>query len=117
MKSALPQPSQEAKESPLRAGPGSATATAAWGNAGSLRFMRLLLVYAALAALLYFALRNAPLTEILNAVGQLQLSQLAVLFLLNALVIAAMTARWWVIVRAENPGMPFLPMIRYRLAV
>ena len=28
-----------------------------------------------------------------------------------------MTARWWIILRAENPGIPFLQLVRYRLAV
>ena len=28
-----------------------------------------------------------------------------------------MTARWWIIVRAENPSVPFLPMVGYRLSV
>ncbi|HSL28421.1 MAG TPA: lysylphosphatidylglycerol synthase transmembrane domain-containing protein [Anaerolineales bacterium] len=114
MKSRLPQPSAEVRESALGAGPAAAPEL---GNPAFFRFTRRLLIYTALAALLYFALRNAPLTEIFTALGQLKIHQLGILFLLNALVIAAMTARWWVIVRAENPGVPFLPMIRYRLAV
>jgi glycosyltransferase 2 family protein len=28
-----------------------------------------------------------------------------------------MTARWWIIVHAENPSVPFLPLIGYRLSV
>ena len=35
----------------------------------------------------------------------------------TAAVILAMTARWWIILRADNPGIPFWPLIRYRLAV
>jgi uncharacterized protein (TIRG00374 family) len=75
------------------------------------------LIYFALAALLYFALRNAPLSEIWATMRQLRLWQIGVIFLINAFVIGAMTARWWTIVRAESPGMPFLPLVRYRLAV
>lgn len=70
-----------------------------------------------LASLLFFALRNAPLPEIWNALTHLKLWQIGVLLLLNAAVIALMTARWWVIVHAENPSVPFLPLIGYRLAV
>jgi uncharacterized protein (TIRG00374 family) len=81
------------------------------------RVFRFTALYSILAVLLYLALHNAPLTEIWNAISQLTLSQIGSLFLLNALVIAAMTARWWVIVRAENPAIPFLTLIRYRLAV
>ncbi len=42
---------------------------------------------------------------------------LARLLELNILVLVAMTARWWVILDAENPGIPFLQLVRYRLAV
>jgi uncharacterized protein (TIRG00374 family) len=28
-----------------------------------------------------------------------------------------MTARWWIIVRAESPSVPFLPLVGYRLSV
>lgn len=70
-----------------------------------------------LIILLYLALRNAPLTEILQTLGELQLWQIALILVVNALVIAAMTSRWWIIVRAENPSLPFLPLVGYRLSV
>jgi len=81
------------------------------------RLFRLFVVYSILAVLLYLALRNAPFIDIWNTLRQLQLSQLAILFAINALVILCMTARWWVIVRAETPAVPFLPLIRYRLSI
>jgi uncharacterized protein (TIRG00374 family) len=70
-----------------------------------------------LVVLLYLALRNAPLSEILDSLQQLHLSQIFIILILNALVILCITARWWIIVRAENPSMPFLPMVGYRLSV
>lgn len=70
-----------------------------------------------LAALLYFALRNAPLLEIWQTLKQLTFQQIAIVLFLNALVITLMTARWWIIVRAENPSVPFIPLIGYRLSV
>ena len=70
-----------------------------------------------LAALLYFALRNAPLTEIWQALKRLQLWQIALILVINAIVIGLMTTRWWIIVRAENPSVPFLPLMGYRLSV
>lgn len=79
--------------------------------------IRLLVLYSILIALLYFALRNAPLLDIWNALRQLQVWQVGILLVINAGVILAMTARWWIILRAENPAIPFLPLIRYRLAV
>lgn len=70
-----------------------------------------------LAVLLYFAIRNAPLTEIWSTLRQLQLWQIGFLLVINAFVILLMTARWWIIVRAENPSIPFWPLVGYRLSV
>lgn len=86
------------------------------GNQRS-KHWRTLIIYLVLFALLYFALRNAPFNEIWNALAQLRVSQLGILFVINAAVIFSMAARWWVIVRAENPSVPFLPLVKYRLAV
>ena len=74
------------------------------------RILRLLWVLV-LAGLLYFALRNAPLIEIWNTLKQLTFQQIAIILALNILVIIAMTARWWIIVHAENPSVPFLPLV------
>ena len=76
-----------------------------------------LAIYAFLVALLYFALRNAPFIEIWEALSELELWQIGLILLINALVITCMTARWWIIVHADNPAVPFLPMIGYRLSV
>ena len=81
------------------------------------RALRVLAVYSLLGLLLYLALRNAPFSEIRNALKGLQLSQIATLLIINVVVITAMTARWWIIVRAENPSIPFFALIGYRLSV
>jgi uncharacterized protein (TIRG00374 family) len=81
-----------------------------------LRALRIFTVYAILALLLWWASRNVPLAEIWNTLKRLQPWQLVLLLSLNALVIALMTARWWIIVRAENWHVPFLPLIGYRLS-
>ena len=70
-----------------------------------------------LTGLLYFALRNVPLIDIWNTLKRLQLSQIGIILIINTLVIGLMTARWWIIVRAENPSIPFLPLVGYRLSV
>lgn len=70
-----------------------------------------------LVGLLYFALRNAPLIEIWNTLKTLKASQVVLILVINALVIGLMTARWWIIVHAENPSVPFLPLVGYRLSV
>jgi glycosyltransferase 2 family protein len=80
------------------------------------RFTRLAWILI-LAALLYWALRNAPLIEIWESLKLLKLWQIGVLLILNAAVIALMAARWWIIVHAENSSVPFLPLIGYRLSV
>ena len=80
------------------------------------RGIRTFAVYIILAALLWWALRNIPLGEIWTTLRQMQLWQIILLLSLNALVIALMTARWWIIVRAENRQIPFLPLTGYRLS-
>lgn len=70
-----------------------------------------------LAALLYWALRNAPLAEIWVAICRLQAWQIAVLLLLNALVYLLVTLRWWIIVQAEARRVPYFPLLAVRLAV
>jgi hypothetical protein len=81
------------------------------------RVLRAVLIYLVLFALLYFAVRNAPLAEIWNSLRQLRLWQIGIIFVLNAVVVAAIALRWWAIVRADNPGVPVLPLIGYRLSV
>ena len=83
----------------------------------NLRVIRTFVVYSVLAFLLWWALRSVPFIEIWNALRGLELWQIGILLILNALVLASMTARWWVILRAETPNIPFLQLLRYRLAV
>jgi glycosyltransferase 2 family protein len=70
-----------------------------------------------LAVLLYFALRNAPLAEILQVLKQLQFWQLVVLGVINIAIYALITLRWWIIVRAESKAVPYLPLLAVRIAV
>jgi len=83
----------------------------------SLRIPRAFLIYLALATLLYFALRNAPLAEIWNTLRQLQLWQIVVLFGLNLFIYMLITLRWWIIVRAENKLVAYVPLLLVRIAV
>lgn len=81
------------------------------------KYLRTFVIYLALITLLYFALRNAPFIEIWGALRQLRLSQIGILFVINVAVILAMAARWWIIVHADNPSVPFWPLVKYRLSV
>src|SRR5512138_2193724 len=68
-------------------------------------------------ALLYIALRNAPLADIGRALAGLHPWQIALLLAVDALIYALITARWWVVVRAERPKTRYLPMIAVRVSV
>ncbi len=70
-----------------------------------------------LLALLAFALRNTPLSEIWLVLHRLHPGQIATLLIANALVILLITLRWWLIARATQAHLPFLPLLRYRLTV
>ena len=79
-------------------------------------FLRLLWL-AILAALLYFALRKAPLADIWSTLRQLQLWQIVMLTGINVTLYAAITLRWWIITRAEAKQIPFFPLMAVRVAV
>lgn len=83
----------------------------------SRRVIRAVAGYAVLIGLLYFALRNAPFADIWKTLRNLHAWQIGAILSLNAFVIICMAARWWIIIRAENPSVPFLPMLGYRLSV
>ncbi len=79
----------------------------------SIRLLWLLI----LAPLLYFALRNAPLPEIWQAVSQLKFWQIAVLVSMNIFIYLLITLRWWIIIHAENKTIAYLPLVLVRVAV
>lgn len=81
-----------------------------------LRLLRLFTIYLAAIILLAFALRLAPLGQIWQSLAHLALWQLGALLIINALVVACMTTRWWLILRAEHPRLRFLPLVGYRLS-
>jgi uncharacterized protein (TIRG00374 family) len=67
--------------------------------------------------LLYFALRNAPLTEIWNAIDQLRAWQIGVLVLINVSIYLLVSLRWWIVIRAGRQPIAFLPLVLVRVAV
>jgi glycosyltransferase 2 family protein len=82
-----------------------------------IKMPRLILGYGALSILLYLALRNAPLSQIWNTLGNLQLWQAGILLVINIFICALITLRWWLIVRAESKSIPYVPLLGARLAV
>ena len=86
-------------------------------KSGKFRLLRYAAIYAVLAVLLYFALRNAPLDEIWMTLRQLRTWQIGVLLGLNLFIYALITLRWWIIVRAENKLVRYFPLFLVRVAV
>lgn len=82
-----------------------------------IRSLRAFAIYSLLAALLYFALRNAPLADIWETIKKLQLWQIFTLFGINIIIYMLITLRWWLIVHAENKQVSFFPLLAIRLAV
>ena len=70
-----------------------------------------------LAALLYFALREAPLAEIWASIQQLQFWQVGLILSINTIFYMLATARWWIIVEAENKHVAYWPLLAIRVAV
>jgi uncharacterized protein (TIRG00374 family) len=70
-----------------------------------------------LTPLLYFALRNAPLTEIWDAIDQLRAWQIGVLIVINVSIYLLVSLRWWIVIRAGRKTVAFLPLVLVRVAV
>ena len=81
------------------------------------RTLRNLAVYTILGLLLFFALRNAPLSDIWLGLKQLKLWQLATLLGLNLAIYVLITLRWWLIARAGRRDLSFLPLLGVRVSV
>jgi len=77
---------------------------------------RALAVFFLLAGLLYFALRNAPLADIWATLNKLRLWQIFILLGINILIYLLITLRWWLILRAENKRISFLPLLAIRIS-
>jgi glycosyltransferase 2 family protein len=98
-----------------RAAPGKVAAAGPDLHLGGRRLLRLLWL-GLLAALLLWTGRNAPFADIWALLGQLHAWQIVALLAFNTLIIFLMTARWWIILRAEKGRVPFFRLSSYRLA-
>ena len=79
--------------------------------------MRTFAVYLVLIALLYFALRNAPIGDIWAAVSRLTLLQIATLMIVNITIYMFISLRWWIIVRTMDSSISYIPLVLVRVAV
>lgn len=66
--------------------------------------------------LLWWALRNVPVGEILKIFSQLTVTQIFTLLAINGLVLGLMSLRWWLILRAQGYALPFRAIVSYRMA-
>jgi glycosyltransferase 2 family protein len=74
-------------------------------------------VFAVLALLLWWAFHKAPLAEIWAAIRELRGWEIAVILTLNGLFYMVATLRWWIIIRADNPHIPYFPLLAVRVSV
>ena len=75
-----------------------------------------LIAWLAALGLLGWILRQVPLTAVFLSLKQLQLGQIALLVLLNALVLTLLTSRWWLILWGLGYKLPFGMTMGHRLA-
>lgn len=69
------------------------------------------------AALLIWGIRFVSLDEVVDILRRLRLWQIAVLVVANAVVLATISGRWWLLLAGAGRRLPFLPLVGYRLAV
>ncbi len=76
-----------------------------------------LLLIAVLGFLLWWAFHKAPLPEIWAAIQQMKWWEILIILALNAVFYVIATLRWWIIIRADNKKVPYLPLLGVRVSV
>jgi glycosyltransferase 2 family protein len=66
--------------------------------------------------LLWITLRTIPLSEVWAQLSQLRLDQIALLVIVNLLVLATFSARWWILLYVQGYRLPYHKLMGYRLA-
>ena len=95
---------------------GCATSPTVREGRRDLRWPIRILALAAVVVILYFALRGAELADVWRALQALKLWQIGIILAIDVSIHALMAARWWLIVRTEDRGTPYLPLVAMRLA-
>jgi uncharacterized protein (TIRG00374 family) len=67
-------------------------------------------------ALLWWTFRQIPLKQVWAILQQLETAWIVIWLGLNAVLVIVMSGRWWLILRALGHPVPYLKLIRYRLA-
>jgi len=74
------------------------------------------LVWAVVAGLRFFALRQIPLAQVRAALAHLTLLQIGLLILVNLTIVWLMATRWWLVLRALGQRVRMDHLFAYRLA-
>ncbi len=75
-----------------------------------------ILLWVAIPVFLWWSFRNTSLDQVLDTLRHLNPTAIAILILLNTTILAMLTSRWWLILRAQGFDKPFRSLIGYRLA-
>lgn len=81
-----------------------------------LRSLLKILPWLLVPLLLWWALREVPFGEIASTLGQLTFWQILAIAAANTFLMLSMSARWWLILRAQGYPIPYLNLSAYRLA-
>ncbi|GAB4578194.1 MAG: hypothetical protein Fur0022_09280 [Anaerolineales bacterium] len=82
-------------------------------------FLRTLLkslLWLLIPLLLWWALKDVPFRDIVDVLGHLTGWQILALAGANTLLMLALSARWWLILKAQGYPIPYLTLSAYRLA-
>jgi glycosyltransferase 2 family protein len=80
------------------------------------RRLLILILWFSAPVLLWIALKDTPLSGIVETIQKMQLWEVLVLVLLNATIILLITARWHLILKTIKQPVPFFALTGYRLA-
>jgi uncharacterized protein (TIRG00374 family) len=74
------------------------------------------LLWLAIPLLLVWGLRQIPLGDIWVALSRLGPGSILALLLFNSVIFLLFSSRWWLILRAQGHRLPYLALVKYRLA-
>lgn len=66
--------------------------------------------------LFIWSFRSVPLDEILDVLASLNLWKISILLMVNVGILLVAPLRWWLILKAQNQDVPYLPLAAYRQA-
>jgi uncharacterized protein (TIRG00374 family) len=69
-----------------------------------------------IALLLVWGLRRISFGAVWSALSQLRPGAVLALMLLNSVIFLLFSSRWWLILRAQGHRLPYLSLVKYRLA-